>query len=614
MKSKVEFGRYTIMICLLLAAVLQGCVAQETNIIYVDNSLGSDCDNYDPATRACDAGSDTAYNTLIEAINVVHPGDTILVRGGTYYVDSPITIQTTGDVDNPIILKNYPGDLPELRSDTDITNPDSYVGYLIFFRNGASYWTIEGLKLTNFVEGAIGMHDISSYMNLTFRNLQILSPNYDIPSCGTPPCHPPGYGKRYGIMVRKTTNAHIENVKSQAGLSIYTNSQNALVENSVVSDTREDGFYVDLGSTATIRNCTSYNNRDSGFDITGPTVIEDSVAYGNGGPGWGDGVGFKFWGGPHYARGLLSYDSYEDGLLLDVRAASPVPGELHISDSTIVRTKFGLKVMSSQGSPYGSTIYMKNVIASYPDNRYLGASHRVLAAHPGNCHCAPNCISATGNCTFIDEGDNILYREPGTSNPDPDKVVIMSDGVDYTAAQINANQVPGLLSSTFSAIPGFVNVDSWPDIYLGEDISLYDFNLLASSPAIDNGTIISGYHCAFNYETDPNQQNCKVWYGAAPDIGAFEFQDGAGECSVNGDCVDANECTANICDSGTCENINCDLNGNQNVGLSDIIVIISHWGLNEGDLGWESYVDLNGNGNIGLNDIILLLGVWGANC
>jgi len=48
-----------------------------------------------------------------------------------------------------------------------------------------------------------------------------------------------------------------------------------------------------------------------------------------------------------------------------------------------------------------------------------------------------------------------------------------------------------------------------------------DFHLQEGSPAIDNGTKIDGFHCDSSGGTTP--EGCRVWYGTAPDIGAFEY-------------------------------------------------------------------------------------------
>ncbi len=47
-----------------------------------------------------------------------------------------------------------------------------------------------------------------------------------------------------------------------------------------------------------------------------------------------------------------------------------------------------------------------------------------------------------------------------------------------------------------------------------------------TSPAIDGGVKVPGYHCNVSASIDPNQVGCKLWYGSAPDMGAYEYNPG----------------------------------------------------------------------------------------
>jgi len=58
------------------------------------------------------------------------------------------------------------------------------------------------------------------------------------------------------------------------------------------------------------------------------------------------------------------------------------------------------------------------------------------------------------------------------------------------------------------------------------------FSLNSSSPLIDAGTLISGYHCPVSGVDDGN--GCRVWYGNAPDIGAYEYNSGTAGCMTQG--------------------------------------------------------------------------------
>ena len=57
----------------------------------------------------------------------------------------------------------------------------------------------------------------------------------------------------------------------------------------------------------------------------------------------------------------------------------------------------------------------------------------------------------------------------------------------------------------------------------------------------------------------------------------------------------------------------CDLDGDKNIGLRDILVLIPHWGKNQGEPDWDPNMDLNKDGNVGLRDVMEFMDrdVWG---
>ena len=87
-----------------------------------------------------------------------------------------------------------------------------------------------------------------------------------------------------------------------------------------------------------------------------------------------------------------------------------------------------------------------------------------------------------------------------------------------------------------------------------------------------------------------------------------------GSCVNNEDCDDANSCTIDRCIDSSCVFLNCDLDGNHNIGLSDIMRVISVWAQNEGDPGYVPEYDVDGNGNIGLSDVMMIISLWATNC
>ena len=122
--------------------------------------------------------------------------------------------------------------------------------------------------------------------------------------------------------------------------------------------------------------------------------------------------------------------------------------------------------------------------------------------------------------------------------------------------------------------------------FLSTDPASPDFLRPApGSPAIDNGTIIPGYHCP----TPGDQAGCKVWYGSAPDIGAFEYISGP-------PCADAN-------DDGT-------------INIIDLALVIFWQGKNSGQGDWNSFkhLDVNNDTVIDFGDVSSVISQVGQSC
>jgi len=149
-----------------------------TRTIYVDNNISGVVDasgdaigTYDPATRSGGSGSETAYNTFMEASLAVVAGDTIAIRGDTY--NEILRPQTSGGPGNFITYTNYDGekviirDTPGLSDLTpDEITPDDQRGrqYGIYIYD-KSYMIIEGLHVTN----VSGWARIVKSDHITFR-------------------------------------------------------------------------------------------------------------------------------------------------------------------------------------------------------------------------------------------------------------------------------------------------------------------------------------------------------------------------------------------------------------------------------------------------------------
>lgn len=144
------------ILCMLLALALIGPLGFAASAtIHVDPSIAADCPvGYDPANRTCGGGTSIAYRTLGGAAAAARPGDTVLLREGSYReVLSP---QRSGTAGNAIAFKGFPGETATL---TGVDQP------AILLKN-LSWLIVEGLTVTD----VPGWGRIEGSNDITIRN------------------------------------------------------------------------------------------------------------------------------------------------------------------------------------------------------------------------------------------------------------------------------------------------------------------------------------------------------------------------------------------------------------------------------------------------------------
>ncbi len=108
-------------------------------VIYVDKQIGpSSCTTYDVATRSCGGGTATAYKTLSGAAGAATAGQTVLIRAGTY--QQALVPQHSGAAGQPITYMPY-------ESETVTITGTSLCPAIDL--SGRSYITIRGLTVSN---------------------------------------------------------------------------------------------------------------------------------------------------------------------------------------------------------------------------------------------------------------------------------------------------------------------------------------------------------------------------------------------------------------------------------------------------------------------------------
>ncbi len=235
-----------------------------------------------PNGKDANAGTnESPLRTIAAAIEVVKPGDVILVRGGTYVCPYTIHIDKSGEQGNPIRLAAYPGEVVVL--DFAEAKGDSV------FISGA-YWHIKGLAITRatrpmMIHGSGAHHNILEQVR--------------------------AFGNQYaGIFLTTDGPAHnvILNCDSYRNFDPQKNGQNA------------DGFAVcwNVGQGNVLIGNRAWENSDDGFDLwfaNNSVCIERCYAWRNGENIWkhpfftGNGNAFKLGTGEgrHVLIGCLAW-------------------------------------------------------------------------------------------------------------------------------------------------------------------------------------------------------------------------------------------------------------------------------------------------------------------
>ncbi|GGM09187.1 MULTISPECIES: right-handed parallel beta-helix repeat-containing protein [Micromonospora] len=260
------------------------------------------------ATTGDDANPGTLtrpLRTIQRAHDLVQPGGTIAVRGGTYAPNVTIKILKDGSSTQPITLINYQDERVIIDGENMPYTPGAVDSSIPRPDRGAlhvegDWWRFVGLEIINGPYGIFGMDTNNGrYERLITRN------NYES-----------------GLHLQGSSAGNqIIDLDSYGNRDPRKNGESA------------DGLAIKEGSGAgnVVRGARLWNNADDGFDawlFLSPIVIENSVAYGNGYNRWnlphytGDGNGFKNGGGTdprpavnHLTRNSMAWDNSASGFI-----------------------------------------------------------------------------------------------------------------------------------------------------------------------------------------------------------------------------------------------------------------------------------------------------------
>ena len=129
---RIAFSSPSLVACLLAATSASAAT------LFVDGQLGADCPgSYDPATRACSAGVETAFASIGAAAQAVQAGDTVVLREGSY--GEQLAPTASGTATEPITFVAQAGETVTLEG----------IGEPAIYLIGNAYVTVQGLHASD---------------------------------------------------------------------------------------------------------------------------------------------------------------------------------------------------------------------------------------------------------------------------------------------------------------------------------------------------------------------------------------------------------------------------------------------------------------------------------
>ena len=244
-------------------------------------------------------GSDSAagtlaapFATLAKANSAAAAGDTIWVRGGTYFITTQLVLSKSGTSDSKRTkIWAYPGEIPVLDASKYVTSNRGADVPVV--RVSGDWMHLRGLEIANAKVGASGDHSYSLLRadNSSNNIYELLNLHH-------------GFGP--GLFIDTGTGGN---------LILNCDSHDNYDQNASQGDGQNgDGFgvhYQTTGPSTVISGCRAWMNSDDGYDFISQEVsvtIEGSFAIQNGRGSGGNGNGFKIGSSATGVRHIVQND------------------------------------------------------------------------------------------------------------------------------------------------------------------------------------------------------------------------------------------------------------------------------------------------------------------
>jgi hypothetical protein len=345
-------------------------------LLFVTLSLTVSATKYYVSPTGNDTSGDGSQGkpwfSLNKAWTCVSSGDTVYMRGGTYYYARQSLTGKDGSKDKHIRVLAYPGERPSLKKAGSFAN----IGWPRAILNiSGDYIHIKGLEISYNTQengemyyGLIlinGNHNIFELLDIhhiggTGISVEYNSTNNLLLNCdvhhNADPLTPDKYGNAGGIGFSHLPEGLYNTVRgcriwlnSDDGLDTYGSDCKITVENcwawfnGYLSEKLEaggngTGFKLgitrkDYGNTIlrTVRNCIAYKNRTSGFHQNGAVAaieLYNNTAYHNGTEGY-------WFGSYDKSHRLINNISYKDGSYCCITASSFVTANTFLLNNKV---------------------------------------------------------------------------------------------------------------------------------------------------------------------------------------------------------------------------------------------------------------------------------------
>lgn len=280
-----------------------GSVSKEISVEYTERF--ADQKNLYVSANGYSTGKGTKEKPLdiYTAVNVVRPGQTIVLMEGTYQLETALRIQRDMDGTPEMPIRMVADPAATTRPVLD------FMGVAAGFTTGGDYWYFYGFDVTNSQDAQKGFQ---------------ISGNYNVVD------NVNAYNNgNTGIQISRYSSLDLT-IASWPSHNLILNCTS--YNNADAGYEDADGFAAKLtcGEGNVFDGCVAYNNADDGWDLyakpeTGPigaVVIRNCVAYGNGyladGTNAGNGNGFKMGGssitGKHQLINSVAFNNKAKGI------------------------------------------------------------------------------------------------------------------------------------------------------------------------------------------------------------------------------------------------------------------------------------------------------------